>query len=82
MEIEAYRLKKYIGAYVAAMSKKKGSVTTTDDSPITVLVIPIDEELVFIEDVAAKLAGDHSDHMNFRYSFAQPEFESKQGAFI
>jgi acetate kinase len=120
MEIEAYRLKKYIGSYMAvvgrldavvftagvgemgwqlrekalegleylgikidyaknraAMSRKRESVITTDDSTIKVFVIPTDEELVFTEDVAAILEGTYTDHMNFEYSFARPDFEKK-----
>ena len=120
MEIEGYRLKKYIGTYMAvvgrldavvftagvgemgwqlremtlngleslgikidrarnkaAMSRKKESLITTDDSPIKVYVIPTDEELVFTEDVAAILEGTYTDHMNFEYSFARPDFEKK-----
>jgi acetate kinase len=120
MDIESYRLKKYIGAYLAvvgrldavvftagvgemgwqlrekalegleylgikidstrnraAMSRKKESLITTDDSPIKVFVIPTDEELVFTEDVAAILEGTYTDHMNFEYSFARPDFEKK-----
>jgi acetate kinase len=61
----------------AAMSRKKESVITTDDSPIKVFVIPTDEELVFTEDVAAILEGTYTDHMNFEYSFARPDFEKK-----
>ncbi len=120
MEIEGYRLKKYIGTYMAvvgrldavvftagvgemgwqlrekalegleylgikidkaknraAMSRKKENIITTDDSPIKVFVIPTDEELVFTEDVAAILEGTYTDHMNFEYSFARPDFERK-----
>jgi acetate kinase len=120
IEIEAYRLKKYIGSYLAvvgkldavvftagvgemgwqlrekalegleylginidksrnraAMSRKKESIITTEDSPIRVFVIPTDEELVFTEDVAAILEGTYTDHMNFEYSFARPDFEKK-----
>jgi acetate kinase len=120
MEIEGYRLKKYIGSYLAvvgkldavvftagvgemgwqlrekalegleylgikidrarnraAMSRKKESLITTDDSPIKVFVIPTDEELVFTEDVAAILEGTYTDHMNFEYSFARDDFEKK-----
>ncbi len=120
IDIEGYRLKKYIGSYLAvvgrldavvftagvgemgwqlrekalegleylgikmdrtrnraAMSRKKESLITTDDSPIKVFVIPTDEELVFTEDVAAILEGTYTDHMNFEYSFARPDFEKK-----
>ncbi|MEA5112722.1 MAG: acetate kinase [Geobacteraceae bacterium] len=118
MEIEAYQLKKYIGAYLvaigeldavvftagagemgwqlrektlegldhigiridnqknrAATSRNKESVITTGDSTIKVFVIPTNEELVVVEDVVAILAGDYADHMNFQYSFAQPDFK-------
>jgi len=120
LEIEAYRLKKYIGAYMAvlgrldavvftagvgemgwpirektieglegigikldrernkgAMTRKRESLITTDDSPIKVFVIPTDEELVFTEDVVAILDGTYTDHMNFDYSFARADFVRK-----
>ncbi len=117
LEIEAYRLKKYIGAFMAAvgkldavvftagvgemgalirekaiegldhigivldrernnkaMTRKRESLITTDDSPVKVYVIPTDEELVFTEDVVAILNGTYTDHMQFEYSFARPDF--------
>jgi acetate kinase len=117
LEIEAYRLKKYIGAFMAtvgkldavvftagvgemgavirekaienlehigimldrernagAMTRKRESLITTDDSPVKVFVIPTDEELVFTEDVVAILDGSYTDHMHFEYSFAKPSF--------
>jgi acetate kinase len=117
LDIEAYRLKKYIGAYMAgigkldavvftagvgemgaairekaieglehigivldrernagAMTRKRESLITTDDSPVKVYVIPTDEELVFTEDVVAILNGTYTDHMQFEYSFAKPDF--------
>jgi len=120
LEIEAYRLKKYIGAYLAiigrldavvftagvgemgapirekalegldhigiildrernrnAMTRKRESLITTDDSPIKVFVIPTDEELVFTEDVVGILEGTYTDHMHFPYSFAQKDFVRK-----
>ncbi|GAB4300737.1 MAG: acetate kinase [Desulfuromonadia bacterium] len=120
LEIEAYRLKKYIGAYMAiigrldavvftagvgemgapirekaleglehlgiildrernrnAMTRKRESLITTDDSPIRVFVIPTDEELVFTEDVVGILEGTYTDHMHFPYSFAQKDFVRK-----
>jgi acetate kinase len=120
LEIEAYRLKKYIGSFMAAigkldaviftagvgemgwpirekaieglehlgiyldkernkgaMTRKRESLITTDDSPVKVFVIPTDEELVFTEDVAAILAGTYTDHMHFEYSFARPDFVRK-----
>jgi len=120
LDIEAYRLKKYIGAYMAAigkldavvftagvgemgaairekaieglehigiyldrernaaaMTRKRESLITTDDSPVKVYVIPTDEELVFTEDVVAILNGSYTDHMQFEYSFARPDFVRK-----
>ncbi|BEH09295.1 MULTISPECIES: acetate kinase [Geobacter] len=120
LDIEAYRLKKYIGTYMAAlgrldavvftagvgemgwpirektieglegigikldrernkgaMTRKRESLITTDDSPIKVFVIPTDEELVFTEDVVAILNGTYTDHMNFDYSFARTDFVRK-----
>ncbi|MDK9718842.1 MAG: acetate kinase [Trichlorobacter sp.] len=120
LDIEAYRLKKYIGAYMAAigkldaviftagvgemgaairekaieglehigiyldrernagaMTRKRESLITTDDSPVKVYVIPTDEELVFTEDVVAILDGSYTDHMQFEYSFAKSDFVRK-----
>ncbi|MBJ6800238.1 acetate kinase [Geomonas propionica] len=120
LDIEAYRLKKYIGTYMAvvgrldavvftagvgemgapireraiaglehlgiildkernasAMTRKRETLITTDDSPVKVYVIPTDEELVFTEDVAAILDGSYTDHMNFTYSFSRPDFVRK-----
>lgn len=117
LEIEGYRLKKYIGSYMAAigrldavvftagvgemgwpireraieglehmgiyldrernkgaMTRKRESLITTDDSPVKVFVIPTDEELVFTEDVVAILNGSYTDHMHFEYSFSLPAF--------
>jgi len=118
LEIEGYRLKKYIGSYCAAlgsldavvftagvgemgwlirekalenlahmgivldkeknrntMTRKKETMISTEDSPVKVYVIPTDEELVFTEDVVAILEGTYTDHMNFKYSFADKSFE-------
>jgi len=118
LEIEGYRLKKYIGSYCAilgrldavvftagvgemgwlirekalenleqigikldkeinrkTMTRKKETMITTADSPVKVFVIPTDEELVFTEDVAAILEGTYTDHMNFKYSFADSTFQ-------
>ena len=120
LDIETYRIKKYIGAYLAAVgkldaivftagvgemsveirelvlkgmehlgliidkernksarTKKRETLITTDDSPIKAFVIPTDEELVMIEDVAAIFAGTYKDHMNFEYSFSKPDFVRK-----
>lgn len=56
-----------------AMTRKRETLITTDDSPIKVFVIPTDEELVFTEDVVAILNDTYTDHMNFDYSFARPD---------
>ncbi|MDD2733542.1 MAG: acetate kinase [Desulfuromonadaceae bacterium] len=120
LDIEAYRLKKYIGAYMAAvgkldavvftagvgemgavirekaiegldhigiildrernksaMTRKRETLITTDDSPVKVYVIPTDEELVFTEDVVGILNGTYTDHMNFEYSFTKADFVRK-----
>jgi acetate kinase len=120
LEMEAYRLRKYIGSYLAvvgkldavvftagvgemgapirarairglehigiifdeernnsAMTRKRETLITSDDSPVKVYVIPTDEELVFTEDVAAILDGSYTDHMNFEYSFSKPDFVRK-----
>ena len=120
LDIESYRLKKYIGSYMAAvgrldavvftagvgemgwpireraieglehlgicldkernkgaMTRKRETLITTDDSPVKVYVIPTDEELVFTEDVVAILNGTYTDHMQFEYSFAKSDFVRK-----
>ncbi len=117
MRIEVFRIKKYIGAYMAivgkldavvftagvgemsvrvremvlegmehlglildrernksAMTRKRETLITADDSPVKAFVIPTDEELVLTEDVAAILNGTYADHMNFEYSFSRPDF--------
>ena len=118
LDIEGYRLKKYIGAYCAAlgrldavvftagvgemgwlirekalaglehigivldrdknrqtMTRKAETTITKADSPVKVFVIPTDEELVFTEDVVAILEETYTDHMQFKYSFADPQFQ-------
>jgi acetate kinase len=118
LKIEAYRLKKYIGSYAAALggvdaviftagvgemgwiiremaleglefmgiyldkevnkktrTRKRETIISKPDSPIKVIVIPTDEELVFTEDVVAILNGTYRDHMNFEYSFASRKFQ-------
>ncbi|MFH1825722.1 MAG: acetate kinase [bacterium] len=117
-DIEAYRLKKYIGTYLAALGNVDAVVFTAgageknwkmrervlsgleglgikldkqrnekamggfreeeisaDDSPIKVLVIPTDEEIVFIEDVVAILEGRYETHTRFAYSFETPNYK-------
>jgi acetate kinase len=118
--IEAYRLRKYVGSYCAAMqgvdaivftagagelnhklrnkvlsgldfmgikfdpkknveasSREKETIISTPDSAITVMVIPTDEELVLVEDVAAIIEGRYDSHTNFKYSFQDPSFKRK-----
>ncbi|MEE4252511.1 MAG: acetate kinase [Desulfuromusa sp.] len=120
LEIEGYRLKKYIGSYCAilgrldavvftagvgemgwlirekaledlehigikldkeknrnTMTRKAETTITTPDSAVKVFVIPTDEELVFTEDVVAILEETYTDHMNFKYSFADKAFQRK-----
>ena len=120
IEIETYRLKKYIGAYLASLgsvdaivftagagelnwqlrekalaglehlgikldkkknqntvSREKESVISTADSAIKLLVIPTDEEIVFIEDVVAILEGRYDTHTRFKYSFEEPGYKRK-----
>lgn len=119
--IEAYRLRKYIGAYCAALgsvdavvftagageldwqlreavltgldnlgikldkainantrSREKETVISTVDSRITVLVIPTDEEMVFVEDVAAILERRYKGHTEFKYSFEATDYKRKR----
>jgi acetate kinase len=119
-EIESYRLKKYIGAYAAAMegldaivftagagelnhmlrervisgleflgveldkeknkegsSREKETIISADHSKVKVMVIPTDEELVFVEDVAATLENRYDIHTKFTYSFQDPKFRRK-----
>jgi acetate kinase len=120
VEIEAYRLRKYIGSYLAALgevdaivftagagemnpmlrekvleglegqgikldkkinqktrSREKESIISSEGSPIKVLVIPTDEEIVFIEDVVAILEGRYETHTHFKYSFEDPKYKRK-----
>jgi acetate kinase len=116
--IEAYRLKKYIGSYSAALGKVDAIVFTAGagennillrervlkgleplgvkvdndknlstesqeqefeisapDSKIKILVIPTDEEIVFIEDVVAILEGRYDIPERFTYSFESPDYK-------
>ena len=118
--MESYRLKKYIGAYAAAMggvdaivftagagelnhflrervisgleflgveldkaknkdgsSREKETIISTESSKVKVIVIPTDEELVFVEDVAAILENRYDTHTRFTYSFQDPKFKRK-----
>ncbi len=117
LEIETYRLKKYIGSYLAIVGPLDGLVFTAGTggaewlvremvlqglecfgirfdrennralrsendeveisaagSPVRTFVIPTNEELVYVEDVAAICSGGHSDHHQHDYSFAHRGF--------
>jgi acetate kinase len=117
LDMEAYRIRKYIGAYMASLGrvdavvftagagerayflrekallgleqlgirldieKNRDAVSgnkefdiTTDDSAVRVLVIPTDEELVFVEDVVAILEDRYDIHTSFRYSFQDEHY--------
>ena len=119
-DVEAYRIKKYIGAYYAAVGKpdmivftagvgemscetrqaalegleglgiivdtevnmktrtrSREVLITKPESAIPVYVIPTDEELVFIEDVVGILEGTYTDHLNYKYTFADASFVRK-----
>ncbi|MBI4352258.1 MAG: acetate kinase [Elusimicrobia bacterium] len=118
--IETYRIKKYIGAYAAAVGGidavvftagvgELGAVTragalegldflgikcdagkndvsrtrnaetdiSAGGSRVKVLVIPTDEERVFVEDVAGLMAGKYDVHTKFNYTFQHPEYRNK-----
>lgn len=120
IEIEAYRLKKYIGSYLAglgrvdaivftagageknwqlrervcegleplgikldkdlnekAVSRDKEVDISAPGSAIKLLVIPTDEEIVFVEDVIAILEGCYETHVHHTYSFEDPRFKRK-----
>ncbi|MDP2898606.1 MAG: acetate kinase [bacterium] len=120
IEIETYRLRKYIGAYAAALGKVDAIVwtagvgemsplvrrkamdgleifgvhydkaknelartrnaemdITAPDSRVKVLVIPTDDEAVFVEDVVKVLNGDHIVEAEYRYSFEDPSYRNE-----
>jgi acetate kinase len=123
-EMEAYRLRKYIGAYFAALGCKVDALIFTagvgefgndlrakfcqdldkmgfvldaeknnlartrntesyisaDASPIPIMVIPTDEELVMTEDAVALLEGRYDVHTKFQYSFAKKDYVNKTRA--
>jgi acetate kinase len=121
LEIEGYRIKKYIGAYTAvlgrvdavvftagvgemhpplrrialrglegigiAVDEEKNRLSATrngetrissDDSPVRVLVIPTDEELVMTEDTYALTNGTYDVHTKFTYSFQQKSYKNAE----
>jgi acetate kinase len=119
VNMESYRLRKYLGAYVAALGgldavaftagvgetqplirrkileglefmgikldeaknaaatdRKTEMAISTPDSPIKIFVIPTNEEIVFIEDVAAILEGrKHNQDGFFTYSFESTQYQ-------
>jgi acetate kinase len=46
-------------------------LVSSDDSSVRVFVIPTDEERVFVEDVAAILAGLNAEPTRYDYSFVR-----------
>jgi len=120
-KIEAYRIRKYVGAYMAVLGKvdaivftagvgemwpelreealknlenlgvkldkernrntktrEKETVISTDDSPVKILVIPTDEEIVFVEDVVALVDGNYAPHTEFTYTFQSPDYKKEE----
>ena len=118
--IEAYRIKKYIGAYTAAvggidavvftagvgelgavtragalaemdflgirLDAEKNDISRTrnaetdiscKNSKVKVLVIPTDEERVFVEDAAGLMNGTYDIHTRFSYTFQEPGYRNK-----
>ncbi len=60
-----------------AMCRNGELEISTKDSPVKVLVIPTDEELVMTEDTYALLNGTYDIHTNFTYSFQDPSYVNK-----
>jgi acetate kinase len=123
-EMEAYRLRKYIGSYYAALgcevdaliftagvgefgaglrskfcqglgkmgfvldaeknklarTRNTESYISADSSPIPIMVIPTDEELVMTEDAVALMEGRYDVHTKFQYSFAKKDYVNKARA--
>ena len=51
---------------------------SSPDSPVPVLVIPTDEELVMTEDTYALTKGDYDIHTNFTYSFQAKSYRNAE----
>jgi acetate kinase len=119
LEVECYRLKKYVGAYAAALGRVDAVVFTAgvgENSPevrartlrgleglgivldedknaraprgeerdvaaaaaaTRVLIIPTDEERVFVEDTVALLDGTYRPPDRFAYSFQRPGYKAR-----
>jgi acetate kinase len=56
-------------------SKHGETEITTPESKVKVFVIPTNEELVFVEDVVAILDKTYTNHMDFTYTFTDPEYK-------
>jgi len=56
---------------LAANSASGETDVSFSSSKVRIFVIPTNEELVFVEDVAAVLNGTYTDHMNYPYTFAK-----------
>jgi len=50
---------------------------SSDDSPIKILVIPTDEELVITEDTRALVDGTYDIHTSFKYSFQSHDYRNR-----
>ncbi|HBA59952.1 MAG TPA: propionate kinase [Elusimicrobia bacterium] len=120
LDMEANRIKKYIGAYAAEVggidavvftagvgemgpltragaltglefmgikldtekndiSKTRNAETeiSSKTSKVKVFVIPTDEEMVFVEDVAGLMNGSYDIHTRFDYTFQHPAYRNK-----
>ncbi len=116
-KMECYRLKKYIGAYMAVLGRVDAIVFTAgvgergwemreevlsglegfgikidieknrkavsrnhefdisaEDSKVKILVIPTDEEIVYVEDVVALIEKRYDVYTKFKYSFESPDY--------
>ncbi len=120
IEIEAYRIRKYLGAYSAALgrvdavvftagvgemgthireaateglgnlgmvldpkrnagsrTRNAETIVSTDESPVKLLVVPTNEELVMTEDTVALVRGSYAEHRKFRYGFQDPGYRNE-----
>jgi acetate kinase len=75
--LEGLGLKLDPGLNEKAQSREKESIVSAADSSIKILVIPTDEEIVFIEDVVAILEGRYETHVHHTYTFEDPKYRRK-----
>jgi acetate kinase len=54
---------------------KREAIISTPDSPVKILVIPTNEEIVFVEDVVGVLSGEYKSHETYNYSFSSPDYK-------